>query len=77
MESVKNEPVALAAVLAPIITYLAAYFGFDLEPATAASIAGAVLVVGGGVARSLVRTKRTLPDPDAVKPTAAPPPATI
>jgi hypothetical protein len=73
VNKVKNEPVALAAVLAPIVVYLAAALGFDLDQGTAATIAGAVLVIGGGVARSQVRTKRTLPNPDAVK---APPPET-
>jgi hypothetical protein len=73
MDSIKNEPVALAAVLAPIIVYLAAYLGFDVSGETAATIAGAVLVVGGGIARSLVRTKRTLPDPNAVKNKHGPP----
>jgi hypothetical protein len=63
-----NEPVGLAAVLAPILAYLLAAMGLDVDAETAAAIAGVVLVVGGAVARMLVRTKRTLPDPQAVKP---------
>jgi hypothetical protein len=49
-----REPVAAAAVLAPIVVYLAAAFGFDVDEGTAAAIAGAALVIGGYVARRLV-----------------------
>jgi hypothetical protein len=72
METLKNNPVALAT-LAPVIVYLAAAFGLNIDEDTAATVAGGVLVVGGFLARQLVRTRRTLPDPDAVK---APPPKT-
>jgi uncharacterized protein (DUF697 family) len=66
MNALKNNPVAIASVV-PIIVYLAAAFGFDVDEETAAGIAGFVLLAGGAVARQLVRTKRTLPNPDAVK----------
>jgi hypothetical protein len=68
MGTVKNEPVAIGAVLVPIIVWLATRYGIDMTAETASAVAGVVLVIGGAVARMLVRTKRTLPDPDAVKP---------
>jgi hypothetical protein len=70
MNKARNEPVAIATVLIPVIVWLAAYFGIDVSAETATAIAGAVLAVGGTVARAMVRTKRTLPNPDAVKPEA-------
>jgi hypothetical protein len=66
MNALKNNPVAIASVV-PIIVYLAAAMGFNVDEDTAAGIAGIVLVAGGAVARQLVRTRRTLPNPDAVK----------
>jgi hypothetical protein len=66
MNALKNNPVAIASVV-PIIVYLFAAMGFDVDEDTAAAIAGIVLVAGGAVARQLVRTRRTLPNPDAVK----------
>lgn len=71
-EAIANNPVLIAA-LAPIVVYLAAALGFEVEEGLAATIAGVVLVLGGLLARGLVRTRRTLPDPDAVKIRPAPP----
>jgi hypothetical protein len=65
--SPSTEPVALATVLAPLLTWLAARYGLDVTPEKATWAAGVILTIGAGLARSAVRTKRTLPDPDAVK----------
>jgi uncharacterized protein (DUF697 family) len=66
-----TEPVVLATVLAPLVTWLATRYGFDLTPTQATVAAGWILAAGSLLARSAVRTKRTLPDPNATK--AAPP----
>lgn len=65
--SVKTEPVALATVLAPLLTWLGARYGLDVDAEKATWAAGVILTIGAGLARSVVRTKATLPDPDAVK----------
>jgi hypothetical protein len=69
MQAVKNNPVLIAA-LVPIVVYVATAMGFNVDEELAATIAGGVLVAGSLAARTMVRTKRTLPDPDAVKPGA-------
>jgi hypothetical protein len=66
----KNEPVAIGTVLVPLVVWLAARYGFKVDADTAIQIAGALVVIGAGAARAMVRTKRTLPNPDAVKPNA-------
>lgn len=50
---VKREPVA-TATLVPIIVWLAAHFGFEVDAETATMVAGALLVVCQLVARSMV-----------------------
>jgi hypothetical protein len=40
-----------AATIVPIVVWLAAYFGFDVDETTATEIAGVVLVVLGFIAR--------------------------
>jgi hypothetical protein len=62
-----TEPVILATVLAPALTWLATRYGFDLTPLQATQAAGVILAIGSLLARSAVRTKRTLPDPDATR----------
>ena len=52
-------------------TWLATCYGFDLSPTQATQAAGVILAVGSLLARSTVRTKRTLLDPDATR--VAPP----
>jgi hypothetical protein len=66
----KNEPVAIGTVLVPLVVWLAARYGFKADEDTATQIAGILVVIGAGLARAMVRTKRTLPNPDAVKPSA-------
>jgi hypothetical protein len=53
MRRLTREPVT-AAVLAPIIVWLGAYFGLDVDETTASQLAGAALVVAGLVARQSV-----------------------
>ena len=66
----KSEPVLTATLLVPVIVWLAAYFfpGTEVSTEQATIAATVVLAVGSAVARSRVRTKATLPDPEAVKP---------
>jgi hypothetical protein len=71
-EAIATNPVLIAA-LVPIVVYLGTSLGFDVDEGLAATIAGATLVVGSLIARGLVRTRRTLPDPDAVKGDVPPP----
>jgi uncharacterized protein (DUF697 family) len=62
-----TEPVVLATLLAPLLTWLGAYYGLSVSPEKATSAAFVILTVGAGLARSMVRTKATLPDPTATK----------
>jgi hypothetical protein len=50
-----HEPVLTATLLAPVVVWLAAYFGFDMDEAAATQIAGVVLLVGSLFARQRVR----------------------
>lgn len=63
----RSEPVLFATLLAPVVVWLAAYFGLDMDETAATQVAGGVLLAGSVLARSRVRTRATLPDPDAVK----------
>ena len=61
---VAREPVLLA-VVASILTAVGARYGISLTPEQAGAAAGAVLVVGGVLARQLVRpTAKDQPPPD-------------
>lgn len=66
--SPRTEPVLSATLLVPVVVWLAAYFGLDMDEQTATAVAGVVLLAGSLFARSKVRTRTTLPDPTAVKP---------
>ena len=65
----KSEPVLTATLLAPVLVWLVAYFfpGTDISSEQATIAATVVLAIGSAVARSRVRTKASLPEPDAVK----------
>jgi len=65
MSRIRTEPVLIGTVLVPVIVWLGARYGLDIDESTATNIAGVVLLAGGWIARNLVRTKATLPDPDA------------
>lgn len=64
-----NYPVAIGTLLAPAVAWVTARYlpGLELSDEQATVIAGFVLAAGSGLATKAVRTKRTLPDPDAVK----------
>ena len=61
----RNNPVITATLLAPAIAWLAARYGLDVTDTQATQVAAAILVAGSLLARGAVRTRRTLPDPDA------------
>jgi len=65
----RSEPVLTATLLAPVLVWLVAYFfpGTDISSEQATIAATVVLAIGSAVARSRVRTKASLPEPDAVK----------
>ena len=65
--SPRTEPVALATVVAPLLGWLAARYGLQLAPEQATWAAGVILAAGAALARSKVRTRRTLPNPDATR----------
>lgn len=67
MPNPKEYPVLTATLLAPVVAYLGGKLGLDLDDAQAAWLAGAVLAAGSTIATNLVRSRRTLPDPDATK----------
>jgi hypothetical protein len=54
MNPISNEPV-LAAVLASVITWIAAKYAVKVDPQQASEAAGVVLLIGGVFARQLVR----------------------
>ena len=54
MNPVAREPI-LTTVVAALIAWAAARYGFKVSPDQAAALAGAVLVVAGPYARQLVR----------------------
>lgn len=53
-QKINTEPVLTVAVFSPIVVFLLARFGLQVDTETAASIATAVLVVGGWFARQRV-----------------------
>lgn len=65
----RSEPVLTATLLAPVVAWVIAYFwpGTDVPTEQATIIATVILAIGSAVARSRVRTRASLPDPDAVK----------
>lgn len=66
-DRVASYPVLTATLLAPLVAYLGGKLGLDLDDAQAAWLAGAVLAAGSTIATNLVRSRRSLPDPDATK----------
>lgn len=64
-----NYPVVLGTLLAPAIAWVIARYlpGLELTEEQSTYIASLVLVAGSGLATRAVRSKRTLPNPDAVK----------
>ena len=65
MKRTVHEPVLTATLLAPLVVWLAAYFGFYLDEATATQLAGGVLLVGSLFARQRVRPLSKGPGPSA------------
>lgn len=70
-DRVASYPVLTATLLAPLVAYLGGKLGLDLDDAEAAWLAGAVLAAGSTIATNLVRTRRTLPDPEATRSNSA------
>lgn len=66
-DRVASYPVLTATLLAPLVAYLGGKLGLDLDDAQAAWLAGAVLAAGSTIATNLVRSRRTLPDPEATR----------
>lgn len=54
MNPMQHEPVMTAAVVVPIVMWLALRFGVDMDIETATAISTAVLVIGGWMARQRV-----------------------
>jgi hypothetical protein len=65
----RNYPVLSATLIAPAVAWLIARYlpGVDLSDEQVNMIAGLVLTAGSFLATALVRSKRTLPDPRAVR----------
>jgi hypothetical protein len=65
----RNYPVLSATLIAPAVAWLIARYlpGVDLSDEQVNVIAGLVWAAGAFLATALVRSKRTLPDPKAVK----------
>jgi len=59
------EPVLTATLLAPLVVWALAYFGFDVDTLTATQLASGVLAVGSLFARSRVRPLSKGPGPSA------------
>ena len=69
MSDPRNYPVLSATLVAPVVTWLAARYlpGLELTDEQATVIATGILAAGSLLATGAVRSKRTLPDPDATK----------
>lgn len=69
MPNPKDYPVLSATLVAPLVTWLAARYlpGLELSAEQASYLAGGVLGAGSLLATNLVRSRRTLPDPDATR----------
>src|SRR6266508_747223 len=69
MPDPRHYPVLSATLVAPAVVWLAArYFpGLELTDEQATIIATGALGAGSLLATSLVRSRRSLPDPDAMK----------
>jgi hypothetical protein len=69
MADPRNYPVVTATLLAPAVVWLAARYlpGLELTDEQATVIAAGALTAGSLLATTLVRSKRTLPDPDATR----------
>ena len=67
MADPRNYPVITATLLAPVVAYVGGVLGLDLTGEQATQLAAAVLGIGSVLATASVRTRRTLPDPDATR----------
>ena len=69
MADPRNYPVVTATLVAPAVAWLAARYlpGLELTDEQATVIATGILAAGSLLATTAVRSKRTLPNPDAVK----------
>jgi hypothetical protein len=69
MPNVKDYPVLSATLVAPVVAWLAARYlpGLELTSDQATYVATGILGAGSLVATNLVRSRRTLPDPDATR----------
>jgi len=69
MSDPRNYPVLSATLVAPVVTWLAARYlpGLELTDEQATVIATGILAAGSLLATTAVRSRRTLPDPDATK----------
>lgn len=69
----RNYPVLSATLIAPVVAWLTARYlpGLELSDEQATVIATGILAAGSFLATSLVRTKRTLPDPEATRSNSA------
>lgn len=63
----RNYPVLTATLLAPVLAYVGGVLGLNLDGEQATQLAAAILAVGSVLATASVRSRRTLPDPDATK----------
>ena len=69
MADPRQYPVLTATLVAPVVTWLAARYlpGLELTDEQATVIATGALGAGSLLATNLVRSRRSLPDPDATK----------
>ncbi len=67
MPDPRHYPVLSATLVAPAVAYIGGRLGLDLDDEQATILAGAILAVGSVLATASTRSRRSLPDPDAVK----------
>jgi hypothetical protein len=73
MADPRNYPVLSATLVAPVVAWLAARYlpGLELTDEQATVIATGILAAGSVLATTLVRSRRTLPDPTATRSNSA------
>jgi hypothetical protein len=73
MPNPKDYPVLSATLVAPAVAWLVARYlpGLELTDEQATIIAAAILAAGSGMATTMVRSRRSLPDPTATRSNSA------
>lgn len=73
MADPREYPVLTATLVAPAVAWVAARYlpGLELSSEQATIVAGGILAAGSFLATNLVRSRRTLPMPDATRSNSA------